>query len=352
MTLTIGRKTRALAVAAATALALTACGNTGALDEGDSNGGGSGGGDGKVITYNSPAEWGNFGEVHKAFTSETGIDAPNDPKNSGQALAALQAEKDSPVADVVYTGIAFAPQLVASDLLEPYTPANADQIDANLKSEDGLWHTVHSGAVAFVVNEDFLDGAPVPQSWEDLLKPEYEGKVGYLDPTQAAVGYSVATAVNFAMGGDFDNWDPGFEYLQKLNDNGAIVSAQTATAKVAQGEIPILIDADFNGYKLRDEGSNVTIVLPEEGTILIPYVVGLVKGGPNQENGKALLDFYFSEQGQSLWTEGFMIPTIGEADNPDMLPQSDYEEKANTIDYAKQGEVQQDFNDAYRQQLR
>ncbi|MDP9805945.1 putative spermidine/putrescine transport system substrate-binding protein [Trueperella bonasi] len=351
MTISKSRKLKTLVLTGVTALALTACGNTGALDENDDSNGGAKSTGGQVITYNSPAEWGNFGNVHKAFTEKTGIDAPNDPKNSGQALAALQSEKDSPVADVVYTGIAFAPQLMASDLLEPYVPENADQIDDNLKDPDGHWHTVHSGAVAFIVNEDFLDGAAVPQSWDDLLKPEYEGKVGLLAPTQAAVGYSVATAVNFAMGGDFENWDPGFEYLEALVDNGAIISAQTATAKVSQGEIPILIDADFNGYKLKSEGTNVTVVLPEEGTILIPYTMGLVKGAPNPENGKALLDFYFSEEGQALWAEGFMIPVIGEVDNPDMLPKSEYDERANAVDYIKQGEVQQDFNDLYRQRL-
>jgi putative spermidine/putrescine transport system substrate-binding protein len=41
----------------------------------------------------------------------------------------------------------------------------------------------------------------VPQCWEDLASEEYAGMVGFLDPTQAAVGYSVATAANLALGG-------------------------------------------------------------------------------------------------------------------------------------------------------
>lgn len=342
------------ALAAAMTMALVACGNTGAVDTAAGNGGdGTATGDGQVITYNSPAEWGNFGEVHTAFTAETGIAAPNDPKNSGQALAALQAERDNPVADVAYVGIAFAPQLVDSGVLQPYTPANTEKIDPDLKDGEGHWTTVHSGTVAFIVNEDFLDGAPVPRSWEDLLDPAYEGKVGFLDPTQAAVGYSVATAANLAMGGDLDDWDPGLDYIDQLEDNGAIISAQTATAKVAQGEIPILIDADFNGYKLRDEGSNVEIVIPEEGSLQIPYIMGLVEGAPNQDNGETLLDFYFSEEGQAKFAEGYMRPSVGEIPENvagDFLPEEDYQ-RAETIDYIKQGEVQQDFNQQYRERL-
>lgn len=341
------------AAAVLTTFTLAACGNTGTDLSSGSDDAGAASGEGRVITYNTPAEWGNYGEVLATFTAETGIDAPNDPKNSGQALASLQAEKDSPVADVVYAGIAFGNQLVDAEVLQPYVPAGAEEVADDLKSPDDMWTSVHAGAIAFIVNEDFLDGAPVPQSWDDLLNPEYEGKFGFLDPTQAAVGYSVATAANEAMGGDLENWEPGLEYLSQLRDNGAIISAQTATAKVAQGEIPILIDADFNGYKLRDEGSNVTIVIPEEGSLSIPYVVGLVQGAPNEENGRKLLDFYFSEQGQALFSKGYMRPVIGEvpAEMEDkFLPAADYE-RVGTVDYVRQGEVQQDFNAAYREMM-
>jgi putative spermidine/putrescine transport system substrate-binding protein len=335
------------AAAITTVLALTACGNAD-LPPASATGDG-----GTVITYNSPAEWGNYGEVLAAFTEKTGIQAPNDPKNSGQALAALQAEKGSPVADVAYTGIAFAGQLVEAGVLQSYVPEGAEEVPEDLRDPDGHWTAVHTGTIAFIVNEDHLDGAPVPSTWEDLLDPAYEGKVGYLDPTQAAVGYSVATAVNHALGGDLSDWRPGLDYLAELKDNGASTSAQTATAKVAQGEIPILIDTDFNGYKLRDEGANVSVVIPEEGSLQIPYIVGLVEGAPNAENGRELLDFYFSEQGQGLFADGYMRPVVGQM--PDeladqVLPEADYE-RAITIDYLEQGEQQQEFIDLYQSEV-
>lgn len=336
---------------AACIIALVACGNTGATtSDSDSSENSE---NGEVISYNSPKEWGNFGQVHSAFSEETSINAPNDPKNSGQALAALQSESGSPVADVAYVGIAFAPQLVEAGVLQPYEPEGTEDLDDELKSDDDYWSTIHSGTVSFIVNEEFLDGAPVPESWEDLLDPMYEGKVGFLDPTQAAVGYSVATAANEVHGGDLDNWGPGLDYMEALLDNGATVSAQTSTSQVGQGEIPILIDADFNGYQLQDDGTDVEVVIPEEGSIEIPYVAGLVADAPNQENGEALLDFYSSSQGQQLWAEGFMRPASGEipdsvSDN--FLSEEEYE-RAETIDYVKQGEVQEEFNEQYEQRM-
>ncbi|GLU50227.1 extracellular solute-binding protein [Nocardiopsis ansamitocini] len=336
-------RTAAGVLAALTAASLTGCGAAGSTAPDG----------GIVITYNTPAEWGNYGAVLQAFTDATGVRAPNDPKNSGQTFAALQAEKGSPVADVAYVGIAFADQLVQADVLEPYAPAGTEEVSADLRADDGAWTAVHTGTIAFIVNEAHLDGAPVPTSWADLLRPEYEGKVGYLDPTQAAVGYSAATAANLALGGTLSDWGPGLDYLGALKANGASTSAQTATAKVAQGEIPILIDTDFNGYRLRDEGSDVSVVIPEEGSLQVPYVVGLVKGAPNEENGRRLLDFYFSHEGQALFAEGYMRPVTGDlpeelADTT--LPQEDYE-RAATIDYVEQGAQQQGFIELYQSEV-
>ncbi|GAB3057796.1 extracellular solute-binding protein [Sediminivirga luteola] len=348
---TTARTATAVAALAAASLTLAACsGGADAATEADL----AHEQDGDiVVTYNSPAEWANFGEVLTEFSQFAGIEAPNDPKNSGQALAALQTEAASPVADVVYVGIAFADQLVDADLLQPYTPAGAEVLDEDNKSPEELWHVVHSGTVAFLVNTDALGDVPVPQSWEDLLDPQYEGLVGYLDPSQAAVGYSVATAANLALGGDLDNWEPGLEYLSDLADNGAVTPAQTATASLSQGEIPILIDADFNGYNLQEQGSNIEVVIPAEGSLEIPYVVGLVNGAPHPNNGKNLLDFYFSEDGQALFSQGFMRPAVGEfpeelADK--VLPPEEYE-RAATVDYSRMGEVQEEFTGLYAQQV-
>ncbi len=283
-----------------------------------------------VVSYNSPNQWANWGAVLQAFTASTGIQAPSDPKNSGQTLAALEAEKSAPQADTAYFGIVFGIEAASKDLLEPFHPDHLDEIPANLKAKDGTWFTAHQGSIAFIVNTAELGGAPIPASWKDLLKPEYQGKVGFLDPTQAAVGFSVFTAGNLALGGTLDDWDPGVAYFKALKDNGLILPAQTATAMVQQGEIPILIDADFNGYKLKYiDNASVEVVIPEEGSISIPYVISLVKGAPSAENGKKLLNFTLSDEGQKLFSESYLRPVRSIDIDPEisakMLPESAYE---------------------------
>lgn len=303
--------------------------------------------DGIVIPYNAPQNWANWGTVLEAFTEQTGIEAPTDPKNSGQTLAALRAEAVNPQADTAYYGIVFGIEAADVGVVAPYKPKNFDEIPDELKDPEGRWFAVHQGAIAFLVNTDELGDIPIPQCWEDLKDPQYAGLVGFLDPTQAAVGYSVVTAANLALGGTLENFDPAIQYFSDLYDNGLILPAQTATAMVQQGEIPILIDADFNGYKLANiTEAPIEVVIPCEGSLAIPYVMSLVKGAPHPENAKALLDFVLSDKGQSLFAQSYLRPVreveVEQSVKDAMLPAEAYE-RVVVPDFAKMQEAQEGF---------
>ena len=86
-------------------------------------------------------------------------------------------------------------------MVEPYRPKGWEDVPAGLKDADGYWTTIHSGTLGLFVNSEALGGKPIPACWNDLLKPDYRGMVGYLDPSSAAVGYVGAVAVNLALGG-------------------------------------------------------------------------------------------------------------------------------------------------------
>ena len=140
-----------------------------------------------AICYNCPPQWADWASQLEAINENLGPKFPHDNKNSGQTLSQLLAEKDNPVADVAYYGVSFGIAAKDEGVVEPYKPANWDDIPEGLKDPDGNWFTIHSGALGLFVNVEALGDIPVPASWEDLLKPEYNGLVGYLDPSSAFV---------------------------------------------------------------------------------------------------------------------------------------------------------------------
>ena len=179
-----------------------------------------------AICYNCPPEWADWGSQLRAIKAKTGITVPPDNKNSGQALAQLVAEKGSPVADVTYLGVTFGIQAAADGVVAPFKPAAWNDIPDSLKDPAGNWFTIHSGTLGLMVNVDALKGKAIPQSWADLLKPEYKGLIGYLDPASAFVGYVGAVAINQARGGSLDNFGPAIEYFTALKKNEPIVPKQ------------------------------------------------------------------------------------------------------------------------------
>ena len=308
-----------------------------------------------AICYNCPPEWADWAGEIRALHESTGITMPFDNKNSGQAIAQLIAERASPVADVVYLGIGSAFEAEKQGVITPFKPVGWDKIPAQLKDPKGYWFTIHSGTLGFFVNKAALGGKPVPQSWADLLKPAYKGMVGYLDPSSAFVGYAGAVAVNLALGGKLDDFTPAIHYFQQLKHNDPIVPKQTAYARVLSGEIPILIDYDFNAYRAEyKDHADVAFVIPREGTISMPYVMALVKNGPHPAVGRKVLDFVLSPKGQAIWADAFLRPVMPGAMSPKaaarFLPASDYA-RVKPVDYQKMGEVEQAFAKQYLAQV-
>jgi putative spermidine/putrescine transport system substrate-binding protein len=283
----------------------------------------------RAICYNCPPEWADWGGMLKLIGQKLSITVPPDNKNSGQSLAALIAEKANPVADVVYLGGQVGPQAREAGVLAPYKAARFNDIPASLKDPDGYWFTIHSGTLGLFINKAALRGKPVPQSWKDLLKPDYKGLVGYLNPASAAVGQVGVVAVNLALGGSYENLDAGIAYFKQLQANQPIVPTQTAYARVLSGEIPILFDYDFNAYRGKyTDKAPIEFVIPQEGTQQLPYVMGLVAKGPNPEQGRKMLDFILSDDGQRHWANAYLRPVFPAAMSAEVkskfLPDADY----------------------------
>ncbi|WP_088345118.1 MULTISPECIES: ABC transporter substrate-binding protein [Rhodomicrobium] len=309
-----------------------------------------------AICYNCPPQWADWASMLKAIKADLGIDMPHDNKNSGQAIAQLIAEKANPVADIAYLGVTFGIKAKAEGLTEPFKPQGFDQIPEGLKDPEGHWFTIHSGTMGLFVNVEALGGKPVPQCWADLLKPDYKGLVGYLDPSSAFVGYVGAVAVNEALGGRLGDFDKAIGYFKELQKNAPIVPKQTSYARVVSGEIPILFDYDFNAYRAQNtEKGKFAFVLPCEGSVVVPYVVGLVKGAPNSANAKKVLDYLLSDKGQALWANAYLKPArpvkLDEAVAKKFLPDADYA-RAKPVDYAEMEKVQKGFSDRYLAEVR
>ena len=97
------------------------------------------------------------------------------------------------------------------------------------------------------------DSAKVPAitSVDDLLKPEFKGKVALNgDPTQAGAAFSGVVMAALSQGGSADDIAPGVEFFGKLKQAGNFLPVDPTPATIESGQTPVVIDWNYlNGVQ-------------------------------------------------------------------------------------------------------
>jgi len=254
-----------------------------------------------------------LGNQFDAFTKETGIKIQYVEAGSSGVVDRIAKEKSNTQADVLVTLPPFMQKAAADDLLEAYSPAGADKIADHDKDADGRYYAMVNNCPNFIYNAEVLKEAP--KTYDDLLDPKFKQKLQYSTPGQAGDGTALMLQTFHAFGSK----EKGLEFLKKLQVNNLGPSASTGklTALVNKGELYVANgDMQMNTAQSADN-PNIKIFFPEgpdgkKTAFALPYYIALVKGGPNADNGKKLVDFLLSADAQkqiSSVARGFPVRT-------------------------------------------
>ncbi|MFM8321081.1 MAG: ABC transporter substrate-binding protein, partial [Chloroflexota bacterium] len=178
------------------------------------------------------------------FEKKYGITVNYVRMSAGEALARLQAEKDNPSFDIWWGGpVDSFVAAKEAGVLEAYNSPNmANLLDpAKTKDPDNYWAGVYMGSLGFATNTNWLKEHPeakAPESWEDLLKPEFKGQIMVAHPSTSGTSYT-ALATVLQLKGEQAGW----EYLKQYAGQVAqYTKSGAAPAKfVGLGEAAVAI---------------------------------------------------------------------------------------------------------------
>jgi thiamine transport system substrate-binding protein len=251
---------------------------------------------------------------------------------SGDAGAALNKAiltRDAPLADVLF-GVdnTFLARALEGDIFEAYESPALSEIPDQFKLDDSNRALpVDFGDVCINYDKAYFaaNKLAVPQSLEDLTRPEYNGLLVVENPATSSTGlaFMLATVAHFG--------DSFAEYWQGLKENGVVVvdGWETAyytnfSASSGHGPQPMVVSYGTSpavevvfAEKPMDDTPTASVLGPDTCFRQIEFV-GILKGTENRAVAEKFVDFMLSREFQEdVPLQMFVYPVNPKAALPD-----------------------------------
>jgi iron(III) transport system substrate-binding protein len=282
--------------------------------------------------------------IATTFERSQGIKVNMTAKGSGEALAQIVAERANPKTDIWFGGtgdphLQAAEQNLTLEYRSPTLPQLHDW--AQKQAAQSKYRTVgiYSGPLGFGYNTELLarKKLPVPQTWADLLKPEYKGEIQSANPASSGTAYTMIATVVQLMGED-----AAFEYLKKLHTNISVYTRSgTAPIKaVARGETAVSISFVHDGPGEKAQGFPLETITPADGTGAEIGSMSIVRGARNLEAAKRFYEWALTPSAQALASATLQFQLPSHKDTPIDPRVPDFKKiKLIDYDYAKYGQT-------------
>jgi iron(III) transport system substrate-binding protein len=223
-------------------------------------------------------------------------------RGAGAAAATLAEDLAKVRGDVWWSPeIATTVRLKALGLLDRVEPppAGAGAMPKSVHDSEGFWFGFAARARIIMVNTSLVAEADRPRSMWDLLDPKWKGKVVFSRPAGGTSLFHVA-ALYEVLGAD------GAErFLGGLERNDCRIAASDAqlAEMIGKGEAHVGM-TDTSDYRLvRRQDRPVDAVYPDQdgiGALVMPNTIARLKGGPNEANARALLDYLLGGDAEAI----------------------------------------------------
>ncbi len=234
--------------------------------------------------------------VAAAFTDKYGIKVNLLSLNTTEVNQrfASEASAGAPIADVLLTGKGdFIPDALSKGWLTPLKDANIPGYPWNFPTDfiDGPAVSVQSSPFGIAFNTELVQSPP--QSWADLLNPEWKGRIGLTDPRSSSTFIDLYDALDKEEGDD---------YLSKLGDQISTTfgTGPEAVQSLAAGEVELQIasSAGLVG-SVASQGAPVKFIAPPT-TAAFTTQIAIASSTTHPQSACLFVAYLMGEEGNEL----------------------------------------------------
>ena len=249
--------------------------------------------------------------------------------STGVITSKLLAEKANPQADVIIGLAATSLVLFETEgMLQPYAPAGLGAIlpqYRDSKNPPYWWGMdVWGATVCFNTVEAAKMNLPKPETWQDLTKPIYKGKIVMPNPASSGTGLFDVTAWLQIFGEQ-----GGWKYMDALHENIAQYthSGSKPCVQAGSGEFPIGISFEYRANTIKAKGGPIDLIFPKEGLGWDLEAFGIMKGTKKLDAAKKFADWASSKPAMELYAKNFAIVAVPGVAQPLPNIPADYEKR-------------------------
>jgi iron(III) transport system substrate-binding protein len=248
--------------------------------------------EGKTVVYGS-LESDTADTAFSAFKKKTGIEVDywraSATKVMDRALSEQRAGK--PLFDIILTNDNPMQIMFKEGLFAKYdSPAAKDFTQESI--DPNLGPRYRNVVIGVVYNKDVIKPADAPKSLEDLVKPQYRGKLVMPDPTQHTTTTQWVASLDKLMGKEKSE-----KFIRDLAAQKPILveSLLPAAERVATGETPIAITYVKYVYMFGQRGAPLDYL--RLGKFMGDgHYLGLNSKAPHTNAGKAFVDYFLGAE--------------------------------------------------------
>jgi iron(III) transport system substrate-binding protein len=287
--------------------------------------------EGKAVVYGS-LESESADAIFKVFRQKTGIELDywraSSTKAMDRALSEYRAGK--PLFDAVLTNDNPMQIMLKEGIFAKYDSPSAKEF-AKEAIDPGLGPRYRNVIIGILYNKDMIKGADVPKSVEDLIKPQYQGKIVMPDPTQHTTTTQWLASLEKVLSKErADKFIRGLASMKPI----FVESLLPAAERVASGETPVGIAYVKYVHTFSERGAPIDYVRLEK-MMGDGHYVALSNKAPHPNAGKAFIDFFLGQesmtmlakQGEFVNRKG-VYPPIAGADKIQFVEMYDLDAKA------------------------
>jgi iron(III) transport system substrate-binding protein len=248
--------------------------------------------EGKVVVYGS-MESDIFDGIQKSFEKRTGIQVDYWRAAGATVLDRAVSEKRSnKVAyDLVLNNAGPMEILLAEGALAKYDSPLAKNFSAEFQHPQ-LGPSYRMGVVGIVYNKSIISPDKAPRSLEDLLKPEFRGKLAFPDPQRGAVAIMWPMSLYKLMGKERAD-----KYLRDLAATKPVIveGVLPAAERVTTGETPVAITYLKYVIGFGHKGAPLDYVRQDK-MLGHGHAIAMSNRAARPNAAQAFLDYFYSDE--------------------------------------------------------